>query len=184
MDAMGRESKWEINKGGVALMWRGGCIIRSAFLGKIKEAFDRDPKLANLLLDPYFQRRDRTLPDRLAAGRRRRGRIRHPRPGDVLGPRLLRRLPQRTAPRQPAAGPARLLRGPHLRTGRPAPRPVLPHQLDRTRRLDVIVDLQRLRHGENPRRSLLRRISAAIAATRDRAGELRSSPGANGRRRA
>ena len=49
-------------------MWRGGCIIRSAFLGKIKEAFDRDPKLANLLLDPYFTRRDRPLPGRLAAG--------------------------------------------------------------------------------------------------------------------
>jgi 6-phosphogluconate dehydrogenase len=55
MDAMARESKWEINKGGVALMWRGGCIIRSAFLGKIKEAFDRDPQLTNLLLDPYFR---------------------------------------------------------------------------------------------------------------------------------
>jgi len=55
LDAMGRESSWEINKGGVALMWRGGCIIRSAFLGKIKEAFDRDPKLTNLLLDPYFR---------------------------------------------------------------------------------------------------------------------------------
>ncbi|MBI1831273.1 MAG: NADP-dependent phosphogluconate dehydrogenase, partial [Planctomycetes bacterium] len=55
MDAMGRESGWEFNKGGVALMWRGGCIIRSVFLGKIKEAFDRDPKLANLLLNPYFQ---------------------------------------------------------------------------------------------------------------------------------
>jgi 6-phosphogluconate dehydrogenase len=55
MDAMGRDSKWEFNKGGVALMWRGGCIIRSAFLGKIKEAFDRDPKLTNLLLDPYFR---------------------------------------------------------------------------------------------------------------------------------
>ncbi len=55
MDAMARESKWEINKGAVALMWRGGCIIRSAFLGKIKEAFDRDPRLANLLLDPYFR---------------------------------------------------------------------------------------------------------------------------------
>jgi 6-phosphogluconate dehydrogenase len=55
MDAMGRESKWVINKGAVALMWRGGCIIRSAFLGKIKEAFDRDPHLANLLLDPYFR---------------------------------------------------------------------------------------------------------------------------------
>ncbi len=55
MNAMANESKWEINKGGVALMWRGGCIIRSAFLGKIKEAFDRNPKLANLLLDPYFR---------------------------------------------------------------------------------------------------------------------------------
>ncbi len=55
MDAMARESKWEINRGGVALMWRGGCIIRSAFLGKIKEAFDNDPKLTNLLLDPYFR---------------------------------------------------------------------------------------------------------------------------------
>ena len=55
MDAQARESKWEINRGGVALMWRGGCIIRSVFLGKIKEAFDRDPKLANLMLDPYFR---------------------------------------------------------------------------------------------------------------------------------
>ena len=52
--AMAKESNWEINNGGVALMWRGGCIIRSAFLGRIKEAFDRAPKLANLLLDPYF----------------------------------------------------------------------------------------------------------------------------------
>jgi 6-phosphogluconate dehydrogenase len=54
MNAMGKESKWEFNNGGVALMWRGGCIIRSAFLGKIKEAFDRNPQLQNLLLDPYF----------------------------------------------------------------------------------------------------------------------------------
>jgi 6-phosphogluconate dehydrogenase len=46
--------KWNLNYGGIALMWRGGCIIRSAFLGKIKEAFDKDPKLDNLLLDPYF----------------------------------------------------------------------------------------------------------------------------------
>jgi len=55
LDAMARESHWNINKGSVALMWRGGCIIRSAFLGKIKEAFDRDSKLTNLLLDPYFK---------------------------------------------------------------------------------------------------------------------------------
>jgi 6-phosphogluconate dehydrogenase len=54
MNAMGKESSWEFNNGGVALMWRGGCIIRSAFLGKIKEAFDRNPQLQNLLLDPYF----------------------------------------------------------------------------------------------------------------------------------
>ncbi len=55
MNAMGKESGWKFNNGGVALMWRGGCIIRSAFLGKIKEAFDRDPELSNLLLDPYFK---------------------------------------------------------------------------------------------------------------------------------
>ena len=54
MRAMGKESGWEFNNGGIALMWRGGCIIRSAFLGKIKAAFDRDPNLTNLLLDPYF----------------------------------------------------------------------------------------------------------------------------------
>lgn len=54
MDAMTAESKWPINKGGVALMWRGGCIIRSAFLGKIKEAYDRNPNLTNLMLDPFF----------------------------------------------------------------------------------------------------------------------------------
>ncbi|MDR3637192.1 MAG: decarboxylating NADP(+)-dependent phosphogluconate dehydrogenase [Isosphaeraceae bacterium] len=55
MNAMAKESGWEINNGGVALMWRGGCIIRSAFLGKIKDAFDRNPGLTNLLLDPYFK---------------------------------------------------------------------------------------------------------------------------------
>jgi 6-phosphogluconate dehydrogenase len=54
MNAMAKDSGWEINNGGVALMWRGGCIIRSAFLGKIKDAFDLNPRLANLLLDPYF----------------------------------------------------------------------------------------------------------------------------------
>src|SRR5690606_15053548 len=48
------EYKWNLNYGGIALMWRGGCIIRSIFLGKIKEAFDRNPSLTNLLLDPCF----------------------------------------------------------------------------------------------------------------------------------
>jgi len=45
---------WNLNYGGIALMWRGGCIIRSVFLGKIKEAYVRNPKLTNLLLDPFF----------------------------------------------------------------------------------------------------------------------------------
>ena len=49
-----KEHGWNLNYGGVALMWRGGCIIRSAFLGRIKEAFEREPELDNLLLDPYF----------------------------------------------------------------------------------------------------------------------------------
>jgi 6-phosphogluconate dehydrogenase len=47
---------WNLNYGGIALMWRGGCIIRSVFLGKIKEAFDKNPKLSNLLLDPFFRK--------------------------------------------------------------------------------------------------------------------------------
>lgn len=46
---------WNLNYGGIALMWRGGCIIRSVFLGKIKEAFDKNPDLTNLLLDPFFK---------------------------------------------------------------------------------------------------------------------------------
>jgi 6-phosphogluconate dehydrogenase len=48
------ENGWNLNMGGIALMWRGGCIIRSRFLGKIKEAFDKNPKLENLLLDSFF----------------------------------------------------------------------------------------------------------------------------------
>ncbi len=55
MRAAAEEYKWNLNYGGVALMWRGGCIIRSRFLGKIKEAFDRNPQLVNLILDPYFK---------------------------------------------------------------------------------------------------------------------------------
>lgn len=50
-----QEMKWHLQYGSIALMWRGGCIIRSAFLGKIKEAFDKDPDLESLLLDPFFK---------------------------------------------------------------------------------------------------------------------------------
>ena len=53
--AAAKEYGWSLNYGGIALMWRGGCIIRSRFLGKIKEAYDNNPKLTNLLLDDYFR---------------------------------------------------------------------------------------------------------------------------------
>jgi 6-phosphogluconate dehydrogenase len=49
-----KEYGWKLNFGAIALMWRGGCIIRSVFLGNIKEAFDKNPKLNNLLLDEFF----------------------------------------------------------------------------------------------------------------------------------
>ena len=55
MRAAAAEYKWNLNYGGIALMWRGGCIIRSVFLGKIKEAYTKKPKLVNLLLDPFFK---------------------------------------------------------------------------------------------------------------------------------
>jgi 6-phosphogluconate dehydrogenase len=50
-----KEQSWNLNLGGIALMWRGGCIIRSRFLGKIKEAYDKNPGLTNLLLDDFFR---------------------------------------------------------------------------------------------------------------------------------
>lgn len=55
MQSAAKTYGWNLNYGAIALMWRGGCIIRSVFLGKIKEAFDTDPALGNLLLDPFFK---------------------------------------------------------------------------------------------------------------------------------
>ena len=55
MQAAAEEYGWELNYGNIALMWRGGCIIRSAFLGMIKEAYNQDQNLSNLLISPYFQ---------------------------------------------------------------------------------------------------------------------------------
>jgi 6-phosphogluconate dehydrogenase len=55
MHAAAASYGWNLNYGGIALMWRGGCIIRSVFLGKIKDAFDANPDLDNLLPDPFFK---------------------------------------------------------------------------------------------------------------------------------
>jgi len=62
-----KEYGWNLNLGGIALMWRGGCIIRSRFLGKIKEAFDMNPQLNNLLVDDFFRK---TVADYQEAWRR------------------------------------------------------------------------------------------------------------------
>ncbi len=67
MKAAALEYGWKLNYGGIALMWRGGCIIRSAFLGKIKEAFANNPDMENLLLDPFFKEKV----DKAQAGWRR-----------------------------------------------------------------------------------------------------------------
>ena len=67
MRAAAKTYGWNLNYGGIALMWRGGCIIRSVFLGKIKEAFDNNLTLTNLLLDPYFK----GVMDKAQAGWRR-----------------------------------------------------------------------------------------------------------------
>jgi 6-phosphogluconate dehydrogenase len=61
--AAAEEYKWNLNYGGIALLWRGGCIIRSVFLGKIKEAFDKNPGLSNLLLDPFFKEKIESAQD-------------------------------------------------------------------------------------------------------------------------
>jgi 6-phosphogluconate dehydrogenase len=55
MKSVAKEFGWKLNYGGIALMWRDGCIIRSAFLGNIKQAYDKNPALTNLLLDPFFK---------------------------------------------------------------------------------------------------------------------------------
>ena len=126
-----RRYQWNLNYGGIALVWRAGCIIRSAFLGKIKEAFDTQSGARQPAARSVLHGRDRALPAFLAprrgagGGGGRAGAGLHHRAG------LLRRLPQRTPAGQPAAGAARLLRRAHLRAHRPTARQVLPHQLDR-----------------------------------------------------
>jgi 6-phosphogluconate dehydrogenase len=55
LDAAAKEFGWKLNNGSIALLWRGGCIIRSVFLEDIKKAFDKQPQLENLLLDDFFR---------------------------------------------------------------------------------------------------------------------------------
>ncbi len=108
------ENGWNLNMGGIALMWRGGCIIRSKFLGNIKAAYEKNPKLENSAARQVLFARGEQIPGVVAqsgcarhqAGRAYAG-VRH-------GARLLRRLSRGTAAGQSLAGAARLLRSAHL----------------------------------------------------------------------
>ena len=102
----GKEQGWNLNMGGIALMWRGGCIIRSRFLGKIKDAYDKDPKLTNLLMDDFFSRRAEQISGCLAE---RTGACHSAGSADagvLHGAGVFRRLSHGAAAREPAAGSA------------------------------------------------------------------------------
>ena len=125
---------WNLNYGGIALMWRGGCIIRSVFLGKIKEAYDANPELKNLLLDPYFK----TTVEKLVPVWRKvvAAAVSHGVPAPAMSSALsyfdgytTERLPANLLQAQ------RDYFGAHTYERLDAPpRSVLPHQLDRSRR--------------------------------------------------
>ena len=109
-----KEYDWKLNFGEIAQIWRGGCIIRAAFLQKITEAYQKDPDLSNLLLDDYFKESIEKYQANwrkvisIAVSLWRSG-------TDLLfRPRLLRRLPERKIATKPFAGPKGLLWGTHL----------------------------------------------------------------------
>jgi 6-phosphogluconate dehydrogenase len=118
MRAAAKEYGWNLNYGGIALMWRGGCIIRSRFLGDIKKAFDQNPHLTNLLLDAFFQQGDQKMPAGVARCRSHSGEEGDPGPGIQYGASILRRFPQRSIAGQPSPGAARLFWRPHVRARR------------------------------------------------------------------
>jgi 6-phosphogluconate dehydrogenase len=124
---MGEKKAWGLDLGGIASIWRGGCIIRARFLERITEVYRADPSLANLALAPYFRdvlnRAQQPWREVVALAVQRR----HPRAGLQRVAVVLRQPAQRAAAGQPAAGAARLLRRAHLRAHRPAARAVLPH---------------------------------------------------------
>ena len=112
--AAAKENQWNLNLGGIALMWRGGCIIRSRFLGKIKEAFDKNPSSAQPAARRLLQRYAQQISGLLAQGHHQRHRVRRSDSGLLHRALVLRRLSHRAAAGQSAASPARFLRRSHL----------------------------------------------------------------------
>ena len=134
MQDAARSYNWNLNYGGVALMWREGCIIRSAFLGEIQKAYANNPALANLLLDDYFSEAvigaQAAWRGTVATG------IAHGIPLPIMsgGAGLLRWLPLGELAGESAASAARLLRRAYLRASRSSAGRVFPYQLDGHRR--------------------------------------------------
>ena len=104
-----KEFGWKLNMGGIALMWRGGCIIRSIFLSDIKAAFDKDPNLSNLLLDGFFSSALNKYQGSWREGADQGDRAGCADSGVLDGAGVLRWLPHGAAAGEPAAGAARLL---------------------------------------------------------------------------
>ena len=131
MRAVGEDQGWNLNFGEIAMIWRGGCIIRARFLQRIKEAFDKNSALANLLLDPYFQGYPRAYSAELAHDHLESSACWHSDSGVRRFAQLFRQLPQRATASEPASGSARLLRRTHLRACGSAAGQVLPFRLGR-----------------------------------------------------
>ncbi len=135
MRTMGARQGWALDLGGIASIWRGGCIIRARFLNRITEAYRADPGLANLMLAPFF--RDALNAAQAAWREVVANAVRH----GIAVPAMSASLayydavPQCTPAGQPAAGAARLLRRPYLRACRSAAGPGLSHRLARSHRL-------------------------------------------------
>ena len=108
------EYGWDIDLGKMAVIWRGGCIIRAAFLDRIRAAYAGDPQLPTLLADPDFAREVAGAQDAWREVIVDRGQRGNPGARVLVGARVLRRAPGRAAARGAHPGPARLLRRAHL----------------------------------------------------------------------
>ena len=129
MSVASAQFKWDLKLGDMATIWRGGCIIRAKFLDRIKEAYERNPKLANLSSTTISCSAVTRTGGALAAGDRACGRKRGSDAGIFVVARLLRRPQTRPRAGEPAAGPARLFRRPYLpppRQGGQLPYPLEP----------------------------------------------------------
>ena len=162
MSVASAQFKLDLKLGDMATIWRGGCIIRARFLDRIKEAYDRNPKLSNLLLDDYFRegvvRTEGAWRRVLGLGDRQR----RADAGFLFVACLLRRAETRAGPDEPAAGPARLFRRPYLsppRQGRQFPYPLEPgRERGQSLKLERKPDASRIfdfEHGRARRRSVL-----------------------------